>query len=184
MKLYFDTNIIRDYLENRNQESIKLVEYIRQKELECFTSTFTMMELADVQQDTIFFQRTVINKKWDVDKFLRKRRQKNLSQQDFKDLGEYLEMVEARLPFIGFFNLDEEGWQIAQYIASHSILSAVDTIHLATAYTSSCDIIITNDTQFIKYGNDILKISKRNGKIKICVPEKVKAIAKTLRLKF
>ena len=183
MKLYFDTNIIRDYLENRNQKSVELVECARQKNWECITSAFTMMELADRQQDTIFFQKTVINKKWDVDKFLRERRQKNLSKQDFEDLEEYLKTVETRLPFLSFFNLSEEGWRIAQYITFHSTLSAVDTIHLATAYTASCDIIVTTDSNFIKHGNEILDIGKRKGKIKICLPEKTESVATELGLK-
>ncbi|OGI27363.1 MAG: hypothetical protein A2359_04550 [Candidatus Moranbacteria bacterium RIFOXYB1_FULL_43_19] len=173
MKIYLDTNIIRDYLENRNPKSVELVELARQKGWECLTSAFTMMELADLEQDSIFFQKTVIRKKWDVDRFLRERRQKTLSDNDYKDLEEYLENIPIRLPFLTFFNLSEDGWRISQYIASHSVLSAVDTIHLATAYTAECNIVVTTDTGFIKHGNSILSVSERADKIIVCLPEKV-----------
>ena len=93
MKIYLDTNIIRDYLENRNPKSVELVELARQKGWECLTSAFTMMELADLEQDSIFFQKTVIRKKWDVDRFLRERRQKTLSDNDYKDLEKYLNKI-------------------------------------------------------------------------------------------
>ena len=49
-QLYFDTNIIRDYLENRNQKSIEVLEMARKTKLDCVTSAFTMMELADLEQ--------------------------------------------------------------------------------------------------------------------------------------
>jgi len=180
MKLYFDTNIIRDYLDNRNPYSTQLLELARQKKWDCVTSAFTMMELADLEQDSIFFQKTIIRKKWDTDRFLRERHQKNLVQDDFKDLREYLVSIDTRLPFLTFFNLTEEGWRMAQYIASSSVLSAVDTIHLTTAYTASSDIIVTNDTGFIKHGNKILEQSKKKGKIMVCIPEKVESTAKSL----
>ncbi|MDO8451311.1 MAG: PIN domain-containing protein [bacterium] len=182
MKIYFDTNVIRDYLENRNQKSVELVELARQKKWECTTSALTMMEIADLEQDSIFFQKTVIRKKWDVDHFLRDRKDKKLSAEDHKDVEEYLAGVNTRMPSLGFFNLSEGGWQIAQYIASHSTLLSVDTIHLATAYTASCDLVVTNDTRFIKSGNDILMESKRAGKIKVCIPEKVVEVATSMGL--
>lgn len=173
MKLYFDTNILRDYLENRNQKSIELVELARQKGWECVTSAFAMMELSDLQKDTLFFQKTVISRKWDVDRFLRERKQKELSEEDFKEIEAYLSLTGTRLPFIKFFNLTEEGWQIAQYVASHSPLSAVDSIHLATAFIAQSEKLVTNDTQFIKCGNIILAQSSKKDLISICKPEKV-----------
>lgn len=167
MRVYLDTNILRDYMENRNQKSIELVECVRQKNLECYTSSFSMMELSDLQKDTMFFQKTVISKKWDIDKFLRQRRQKDLSEDNYKELEEYLDTTTAKLSFLKFANLGEEGWVIAKYISSHSPLTAVDTIHLATAYTAECNLLITNDDQFIKAGNKILEKSARKEQIKI-----------------
>lgn len=173
MKLYLDTNILRDYLENRNAKSLELIELARQSNWECVTSVFTMMELSDLQKDTIFFHKTVIAKKWDVDKFLRERKQKNLTEDDYNNLDEYLNTTSIRLPFIKFVNLSEEGWGVARYIASHSPLSAVDSIHLATAYTAESEVLVTNDNLFIKYGNEILEKGKRKGLIKISQPERV-----------
>ena len=170
MKIYLDTNVIRDYLENRNSKSIELVECVRQKNLECYTSTFTMMELSDLQKDTLFFQKTVVANKWDVDKFLRQRRQKELVIEDYKNVESYLGAMTTKLPFIKFANLSEEGWKIAQTIASHSPLTAVDTIHLATAYTANCNVLATGDKQFIECGNEILATSKRKNEMMIMVP--------------
>ncbi len=173
MKIYLDTNIIRDYLENRNPKSIELIERARQGNWECITSTFTMMELSDLQKDTLFFQKVVISQKYDIDRFLRERRQKALSEEDFKNIDNYLNIITTRLPFLKFANLSNEGWQIAQFIASHSCLSAVDVIHLSTAYSAGSEKVITTDTQFIKDGNEILKKGKRKDQIIICLPEKV-----------
>jgi len=66
----------------------------------------------------------------------------------------------------------EDGWKIAEYIASHSNLSAVDIIHLVTAYTFGCHILTTRDEQFMREGNKILETSKRKGDIKLCLPAK------------
>lgn len=167
MKVYLDTNILRDYMENRKQKSIELVECVRQKNLECYTSSFSMMELSDLQKDTLFFQKTVIGKKWDVDKFLRQRRQKDLSENDFKGIEEYLTAINTKLSFLKFANLGEEGWRIAQYISAHSPLTAVDTIHLTTAYTAGCNLLVTEDNQFITAGSKILERGARGKDIKI-----------------
>jgi predicted nucleic acid-binding protein len=171
MKLYLDTNILRDYLENRNPKSIELIEKARQENWECITSAFAMMELSDLQKDTLFFRKTVVGNKWDVDRFLRERRNKELMEEDFKDVENYLNLTSTKLPFIKFVNLAEEGWSIALYMASHSTLSAVDSTHLATAYTAGSEKVITNDTQFIKCGNKILETAKRKD-ISIYQPEK------------
>lgn len=182
MKLYFDTNIIRDYIENRNSKSIELLEKARNEGWDCVTSAFTMMELADLEQDTIFFHNTVARKKWDVDRFLRERKQKTLTKSDFDDLENYLTNVLVRLPFLSYFNLSGDGWELARESASRSVLSAVDSIHLATAYSSMSELIVTNDTNFIKHGNVILQGSKRKGKIKVCLPEKVVETAQEMGL--
>ena len=184
MKLYLDTNIIRDYLENRNHHSIQLLELIRQKNWECISSVFTMMEIADLEQDSIFFQKTVIRKKWDADRFLRERRQKELTSDDYEDLEEYLNKIPVQLPFLTFFNLSEDGWGTAKLVASHTVLSAVDTIHFATAYTAKSDIIVTNDRNFIKHGNKIMERSKRAKSTLICLPEKVEESVEKLGIKI
>jgi len=172
MKVYLDTNILRDYTENRNQKSIEVVECIRLKGLECYTASLSMMELSDLQKDSIFFQKTVIGKKWDIDRFLRQRRQKDLSEDSYKEVEEYLSTVNTKLSFLKFANLSEEGWGIAQFISSHSPLTSVDTIHLTTAYTAGCNLLITNDNQFITAGTKILEKSARKNDIHIVLPEK------------
>ena len=78
----------------------------------------------------------------------------------------------TKLPTLQFINLGEDGWKIAEYIASHSNLSAVDIIHLVTAYTFGCHILTTRDEQFMREGNKILETSKRKGDIKLCLPAK------------
>ena len=45
--LYLDTNIILDYIRNRNSDSVALVEIIRKRRLKSWTSYYALLELTD-----------------------------------------------------------------------------------------------------------------------------------------
>lgn len=70
MKLYLDTNVLRDCLKRRNLETLRLLEIIREKRLECVTSVFSVMELIDTEKDDFFFN-DHLKKGLEISKILR-----------------------------------------------------------------------------------------------------------------
>ena len=82
-KIFLDTNIILDYLERRNNQSIILIERIKEKKIDCYCSLLLLLELLDVQKDNLFFTKLVIDKNATINEFLLDRHQKNLTKSDF-----------------------------------------------------------------------------------------------------
>lgn len=143
--IYVDTNIIRDFSDRRDTQSIHLLEIIRKKKWKCSSAVFTMMELCDVEKDYLFFQNTYVKQRWSVNRFLRERYRKSLSEVDFRNVKEYVDSVKETLSFITFFNLDQNGWNTALNLSMNTNLRASDCIQLATAVVSQCNSFITRD---------------------------------------
>lgn len=60
-------------------------------------------------------------------------------------------------PFIRPASLNEMGWDLALHITSSSNIFAPDAIHLATAWIYGCDLLVTNDSPFIKGSKELLE---------------------------
>jgi len=159
-KIYLDTNFIRDIMEKRNTKAIHLIETIRalknNKRCSCYTSAFLLMELCDAKKDDLFFQEA-INKKLEFKTIIRQRNNPNLEDHHFKKISEYLDNLLESYPFLEKLSLSEGGWQVATAISSSSNIWSPDCVHLATALSNECDLLITSDNSFKKESGEIAK---------------------------
>ena len=106
---------------------------------------------------------------------LRERNSPKLDINHFKQVDKYIKNAHALLEFVQTSDiLDSEGWELALWLSSSSNLWATDVLHLATAWITNCNIIITSDREFIKEATRILKEEDLWDKIlRICEPDKV-----------
>ena len=121
------------------------------------------MELCDAKKDDLFFQEA-INKKFEFKRIIRERNNPNLEDHHFKKISEYLDNLLESYPFLEKLSLSEDGWQVASDISSSSNIWSPDCVHLATALSNECDLLITSDSQFKKESK---KIAKRFTKYKL-----------------
>ena len=157
---YIDTNVIRDCIRGRNKESVAAMTFIRRNKWKCYTSIFSLMELADTEKEQIFFDKKR-RKGWDANKILSQRRNMDLSSSDLNEAAELIETFLKEYDFVEQQNLDKaQSWERALKIASETNLRATDIIHLTTAAESQCNIILTSDEPFIKYGKLFLNSTK------------------------
>lgn len=170
--IYVDTNICRDCIRGRNKDSIHLMETVRDKKWECKTSIFSFMELIDIEKDDIFLTKK-LTKGWEINHILRQRYDKDLKNDDFNECGERIKNFFEKYRFILPVGLTNEGWDLALNISSQSNLSAPDVIHLATAWQSKCNIIVSSDENLIKNGERILTEKDVWKSFKICRPNEV-----------
>jgi predicted nucleic acid-binding protein len=184
MKIYFDTNFIRDVSEKRNNKATHLMETIRKltekKKVTCYTSLFLLMELSDTKKDDLFFLEA-INKKWEFKKIMRERGNPCLEEHHFKKISEYTDNLEETYSFLNKLLLSEEGWQVALSISSYSNIWSSDAIHLATALSNDCDLLITSDSQFNKEANKIVRKFKQYGLRIVEVEEAQKIVEEELK---
>lgn len=169
---YLDTNVIRDNLNSRNHHSIVWVERIRKENWKCFTAVFAYMELLDLEQDDKF----VFHKREEgieYNTICRDRHQKDLTFEDLNMIGDKFRDIFVKYPFIQPVALSEDGWNLAIHIASTSNVFAPDVIHLAAAWTSNCNLLITSDSHFIKQAKQLLQKEKVWDQLRICAPNEI-----------
>lgn len=162
MKIYLDTNILRDCLKNRSTSSNRLLEVIRQKKIDCGTSVFTLMELVDIEKDHSFFTKKLL-KGEEVSKINRQKSERDLHSLDLTEISNQIDTIQETYDFLELIAITEsQGWQLAADICKLSNLNAPDSLHVASAIGSGCDIMITND-QFLKTdATHLIKASNQN----------------------
>jgi len=186
--IYLDTNVCRDCInKNRSKvskESIHLLETIREKKWDCITSTFTFMELYDIEKEDLFFNKK-LRYGLDVNRIIRDRNHKDLTSDDLDEVNERISEFHNEYNFIKFHALDgEEGWKLAKDVSRSSNLSAPDSIHLAVALGSGCNLIITSDEPFLQQAAKFLQDKELWNNVRICKPsEAISIIDESFKIK-
>lgn len=147
--LYLDTNVMIDIHKNRNVSSAMLIKMIDDKKWNCFTSAFAFMEMIDIEQEDEFV-RFSRGKGTDYSKICRERYSRTMPLSNLQDAETKFKNFFEKYPFIRLVSMNSEGWDLALHITSSSSIFAPDAIHLATAWMSDCDLLITNDAHFVK----------------------------------
>ena len=182
--IYIDTNFVLDFTEGRNDKCIYIIEKIRERKWKCVSSTFAIMEISDIIKDTLFVTKK-LQKHWTINKILRERYKKDLNQDDFEDVENYiLNRLFGTYSFIKFLTPSEDGWIAALEFSTNSNISAPDIMHLATAWNAGCNILITSDKHFLI---DAKKLIERYNdkyagleKLRICTPGEFNDVLKEL----
>jgi len=169
MKIYLDTNFVRDVMEKRNNKATHLMETLRKlsdkKKALCYTSSFLLMELSDTKKDDLFFQEA-INKRWEFKTIMRERNNYCLERHHFEKISQYKDNFLESYPFLNKLLLSQEGWEVALAISLDSNIWSPDAIHLATALSNNCDLLITSDSKFRTEADKIAKkFTKYNLKV-------------------
>jgi len=160
---YIDTNIALDYITGRNPETIILLDSLIEAGSIMVSSSFLAMEAADFKKDSLYFIEKVVDKKWELRKAIRESYRKDLARGDFYKVQDWIEELRDKLKLQLYdFLIDNDTWEIAQYISHSSNLFAPDAIHLSSSIFAAisgitttegiklpCNIFISND-DFIK----------------------------------
>lgn len=157
LKMCLDTNIIRDYTVKRNKRSIFLLESFKTKKIEIVASSYCLMELSDIHKEYLFFNKCFIKEMKTVSDFISERKSKNLSKQELQENSKHIEDNIGELDFIKWLDLDEKAWPLMVDYSRTTNIDAPDIIHLTTAYLADCSHLITNDGNFKKHANNLLK---------------------------
>lgn len=183
--LYIDTNVILDFVADKDNNVVVLMESIRTRGWKLRTSTFTMIELAEYRKNEIFLWDKLSQHK-SLNNILKKIRNakevKKLKKYHFDQVASWLEALQKQLPNIDFLDLDSakdqdviSSWQLAHELGIYSNLCSKDVIHLATATAASqnneCDFFITNDGDLINESKQIIKEMKLQNKLNVLRPK-------------
>lgn len=177
---YIDSNIALDYITARNRETILVLDKIKAKGWKCISCSFLAMELADYKKDSLFIIDKAIEKKWEMRKILRETYNKDLKRGDFEKVFDWFNGFRQEYKNIELYDFlkTSDDWQGAQEISFNSNLNTPDAVHLTSAILGAiggyCQIMITNDQNFIKEARRIIDDYKLTRKIKILTASEVK----------
>ncbi len=171
--IYIDTCIARDVTERRagRDASIELLGRIKSKGWSCKMSVFGLMELVDIEQESIFVNLRYFVEKRSLDEVYSSRRNRNLGQKELEKSFQYIEQFRSNYSFIKPVGMSDEGWSLAIVVASGSNLHASDVIHLVSAWQEDCDLVVTDDTFFISEAEKYLRNEGIWDKLRVCKPE-------------
>jgi len=154
---YFDTNVILDIIDSREQSSVALFEFLVKKKWVLVTSIFAKVEIYESKQIDEFRSQKE-EQGWAKNRIDKKLHDRDLS-------SDILNCVSQRVtnkldPIIENFRpytcILEEGWTIAEDIKQSTNLTDKDSIHLAEARAAACDIFLTRDRPLIRVAKDYI----------------------------
>ena len=152
--LYLDSNILISYIHERENASVNLINKIRQKKWACFTSSFSALEIYDFERLEAWVQ-AKRTKHWTYDQIMR-----NYSKRHGDAIGltnEQLESVFITIRdwlssfegYITFKRINDDISINSETLCRKTNMSGADALHLATALHTGCNMIVTNDDDFL-----------------------------------
>lgn len=158
--LYLDTNVILDFVSDKDSNAVVLMESVKSRNWNLRTSTFAMIELAEYRRNEIFLWDKLSQSK-SLNNIMKKirnpREKKALKPYHFQQVSSWMEDLQGILPNINYLDLDSSkeskevlsGWQLAHEISIYTNLNTKDVIHIATAVAAArnneCNFFITSD---------------------------------------
>ena len=152
--VFLDTNVILDYLENRDDNVRYLIEeMIRSPKVKIVTSVFNVIEVIDKEKDIVFIGKLLL-KRYSFDEISKMRRNRTINNEDKNLIGDRINQ------FLGVINeesytLDEKGFTKAMELIQEHDLQSQDALIVATFLTiEGSDYFLSNDSDLIKELNE------------------------------
>ena len=169
--VFLDTNVILDYLENRNQEVgyiiKRLLDFHKKEKIILATSVYNLAEVIDKEFEIKFFGRLLFDK-LSFDEIIRRKNDKKLYREISTDHKKQIEKNVKEFLFghnIEILSLSltknevESGQESESYEDLYNLIyehqfSSQDALIIATALSSNITYFLSNDGDIVKQLND------------------------------
>lgn len=160
--LYLDTNIIMDIVHNRWKPSVQLAERIRKEKWKCISSRFTNLEWLDTEHEQCYIDnllaegyplsrvRGLLGNRYQKAHALPKRDLEKVHLLIAEHIGTTLAFVEFQYPIATSF------WDKAEAYCDTTEIAVADSMHLALAKESGCNILVTRDKDFCVVADEFI----------------------------
>jgi predicted nucleic acid-binding protein len=149
MEIFLDTNLMIDYLENRNQKVVIFLQKLfENKNIEVSTSFFNQIELIDKIQEITHLGNLVIKRKYCFDEIIRAKREKELIPSErekiFNDIENFFKDKKIKR-----YILESKDARTTGEIITSMNLESQDALIISTYHTSQADMFLSNDKKLI-----------------------------------
>lgn len=175
--VYIDTNIIVDQVERRKSATTDFFARLKgDRDLEAITSIFALVEAVDAEGQIRHIANMVIDRMtWDE---IGRKREKELTQDEREKAIQKVESFFKENDKVKVYKLKDEGWDTVTEVMKDLNISAPDAIHVATALTKGCAILLSNDSNLLKAVSQNPSYAIR---LRGAQPEKIKDVIEETR---
>jgi len=160
---FLDTNILLDYLENRDQEIVYLLNRSRRSNVTLITSSINLVEVFDKEQEIYFIGKLVL-KRLSFDEILRQKRNRHLEEHEKREIASKINRFLEEFK-IKVYALDESGYSLAFQLMQDLDLNSQDALILSVFLLSDAKYFLTKDKELAKQGELSEGLKKRNKKV-------------------
>ncbi len=166
--MYLDTTVILDFVDKRNESTMRMLDTIKVNNLGVLISPFGILEVIDAKK-TDRWTEYMLERGFSVVQIARRMGARRTGRQSlssnqlnevYASIHEVLEgelsIVGVPAPAIGLMNQAED-------ICASTNLAAADSLHLATALYYDCQLLVSSDSDLIKIAGTYISATSPEG---------------------
>ena len=138
--------------------------------VQCKTSEFAILELAELKKVDVFF-RDSLSSHIPMKVLLRKHRDdRKLGKPQLNEVREFVGGLTQKFSGLEIVHIDASWSRSLAEVAFNSDISPLDTLHLWAAMACKVDYLLTNDQAFVRSAQSCIGGLSLSHRIRVCLP--------------
>ena len=166
--IYFDTTVLLDVVDNRNESTRQLLEIVRGRRLEVLASPFGILEMIEAKK-TDRWAESMLERGYSVVQIARRMGSRRtgptaLTPDQLAEVHRAIrEAIQGPLDMVGFPEPVSGLMSQAENICAATTLAAADSLHLATALHFGCKLLVSSDSDLIRIARQYINATPPQG---------------------
>ena len=160
-RLYLDTNVLLDLFFDRRPVSRDLVVLGISNGWDITSSNFALMELLDVVQENRWAVRRLTEEREQLNTLISRRHQRDLPEEALEAVRREINRFKDRdYEQITYYDIVGNGLlERAMGLCAETNIAAPDCIHIQMAIEIGADILVTSDSQVLRYADPWVRVA-------------------------
>ncbi len=166
--IYFDTTVLLDAVDDRNESTRQLLDIVRDQRLEVLASPFGILEMIEAKK-TDRWAESMLERGYSVVQIMRRMGSRRtgptaLTQDQMAGVYSMIrEVLQGDLEMVGFPEPTPGLMSRSEDICAATTLAAADSLHLATALHFGCKLLVSSDSDLIRIARQYINATPPQG---------------------
>ena len=166
--IYFDTTVLLDVVDGRNESTRQLLDIVRDQRLEVLASPFGILEMIEAKK-TDRWTESMLERGYSVVQIARRMGARRtgptaLTPDELAEVHHAIhETLQGPLNMVGFPEPISGLMSQAENICAATTLAAADSLHLATALHFGCKLLVSSDSDLIRIARHYINATPPQG---------------------